>query len=162
MEQQTQSTDEIYVDVDGAVKVPGVYRLAADARVFEAIALAGGLSEDACTNALNQAQSLADGQKLYVPTNEEWESGSYAGSDRTDVQTENLLQQSTQTDDGLININTADAAKLCELPGVGETRAQAIIQYRQEHGAFSSIEEIQNVSGIKSGLFAKIKDLIKV
>lgn len=145
------SSGIIYVDVCGAVRYPGVYELKQDARVFEGIEAAGGLLPEACTKALNQAQVLSDGQKLYVPTTEEWDSADLSGA----------VLESAQ-DDGLININTADESRLCELPGVGESRAQAIIQYREEHGPFQSIEEIQNVSGIKSGLFAKIQDLIKV
>lgn len=142
----------IYVDICGAVKYPGVYKLSGDARLFEAIERAGGLSEKACARSINQAEKLCDGQKIYVPTVEEWERG--------DVQED--FQEKVSRDDGLININTADEAKLCELPGVGESRAKAILQYREEHGDFKTIEEIQNVSGIKSGLFAKIRDLIKV
>lgn len=142
----------IYVDVCGAVKYPGVYELPKEARVFEAVELAGGMLEEAYANALNRAEKLIDGQKLYVPTWEEWENGSFSGD----------IQEASSQEDGLVNINTADAAKLCELPGIGETRAQAIVQYREEHGNFGSIEEIQNVSGIKSGVYSKIKDFIKV
>ena len=157
----------IYADISGAVCQPGVYELPADARVFEGIEAAGGLLPEACTRSLNQAQVLTDGQKIYVPTFEEWES--LGMSENLSDGTTAVLQagMSSQTtaaglEDGLININTADEEELCELPGVGESRAQAIILYREEHGAFRNIEEIQNVSGIKSGLFAKIKDLIKV
>lgn len=149
---ESEEPDIIYVDICGAVKYPGVYRLAGDARVFEAVELAGGLLEEACAQSVNQAEKLCDGQKIYVPTVEEWESGSIQEN----------FQTKASDDDGLININTADESKLCELPGVGESRAGAIIQYREEHGDFKTIEEIQNVSGIKSGLYAKIKDLIKV
>jgi competence protein ComEA len=156
---EKQDAADIYVDVSGAVRYPGVYQLEADARVFEAIEMAGGLLEDAYTNALNQAQVLSDGQKLFVPTREEWETGTFSTSDTMSV---DAWQGNEAADDGLININTADETKLCELPGVGAARAQAILQYRQEHGNFASIEEIQNVSGIKSGLFEKIKDKIKV
>lgn len=149
---QNPESDAVYVDICGAVKYPGVYRLSGDARVFEAIEQAGGLLEDACARSINQAERLCDGQKIYVLTMEEWESGELQES----------CGEETSDDDGLININTADETKLCELPGVGESRARAIIQYRKEHGDFKTIEEIQNVSGIKSGLFTKIKDLIKV
>lgn len=146
----------IYVDISGAVCNPGVYALAADARVFEGIEAAGGLLPEACTKSLNQAQLLTDGQKIYVPTTEEWESS----DQETAAFTENTPTK--EQDDGLININTADAVRLCELPGVGESRAQAIIRYREENGPFTDIAQIQNVSGIKSGLFSKIRDLITV
>jgi len=154
--QEQDAPEMIYVDICGAVKYPGVYRLSGDARVFDAVSQAGGLTEEACERSINQAEKLCDGQKIYVPTEEEWESGSLQEDLPGNVSGD------ASVDDGLININKADEAKLCELPGVGESRARAIIQYREEHGDFQSIEEIQNVSGIKGGLFAKIKDLIKV
>lgn len=146
----------IYVDIGGAVCNPGVYALAADARVYEGIEAAGGLLPEAYTKALNQAQLLSDGEKVYVPTAEEWKS---AGQENAAIES---AFQTQEQDDGMININTADAGKLCELPGVGESRAQAIIAYREENGPFTDIAQIQNVSGIKSGLFSKIRDLIKV
>lgn len=156
-------TDEvvttIYVDVCGAVKYPGVYQLDSGARVFEALELAGGLTDEASVQAINQAGFLTDGQKLYIPTEAEWDAGLTQDSIQNAA---NEQMPSESVDDGRININTADEAGLCELPGIGESRAQAIIQYREEHGDFKSIEEIQNVSGIKSGMFTKIKDLIKV
>lgn len=152
----TEQAAVIYVDIGGAVCNPGVYALAADARVYEGIDAAGGLLPEAYTKALNQAQLLSDGEKVYVPTAEEWE-----GAGQENAAFESAFQTQEQ-DDGLININTADADKLCELPGVGESRAQAIIAYREENGPFTDIAQIQNVSGIKSGLFSKIRDLIKV
>lgn len=139
----------IYVDVCGAVRYPGVYRLDGDARVFEAVDLAGGMTEAACIQAINQAETLTDGQKIYVPTTEEWNAGI-------------MTDEMTEPDDGRININTADVSLLCTLPGIGETRAQAIVAYRESHGSFESVEAIQQVSGIKSGVYDKIKDFIKV
>lgn len=153
---QTQETSSIYVDVGGAVRNPGVYILDDGARVYEGIEAAGGLLNEACTKALNQAQVLTDGQKLYVPTTEEWE------SEDGEWDVSGAVLETQEQEDSLININTADASKLCELPGVGESRAQAIIAYREENGPFTDITEIQNVSGIKSGLFEKMKDKIKV
>ena len=72
------------------------------------------------------------------------------------------MQADTEADDGLVNVNNASESELCTLPGIGATRAQAIIAYREEQGGFATIEEIQNVSGIKSGTYEKIKGLIKV
>lgn len=142
----------VYVDICGAVKYPGVYELPGDARVFEAVESAGGLLEEACAKAVNQAEKLQDGQKIYIPTIEEWEeAGMQPG-----------VEEEAPASDGLVNINTADMSELCSLPGVGESRAKAIMQYREEQGAFGSIEEIQNVPGIKNGLFLKMKDFIKV
>lgn len=144
--------DRVYVHVCGAVKYPGVYEFSGDARVFQAVESAGGFLPEAHEAALNQAQPVKDGDRIYVPTKEEWESG------LADSLEEN---KEAETDDGLVNINTADENELCTLPGVGQTRARAIVEYRNEHGGFGRIEDIQNVSGIKSGLFAKIKDFIK-
>ena len=148
-----ESGGRIYVHICGAVKYPGVYEFSGDTRVFQVVERAGGLLPEACEAALNQAQAVGDGERIYVPTLEEWEQG-FA---------ENLEEsEDTVKDDGLVNINTADESELCTLPGVGETRARAIVEYRKEHGSFEKIEDIQNVSGIKSGLFGKIKDFIKV
>lgn len=142
----------IYVHVCGAVKYPGVYEFPGDARVFQAVESAGGFLPEACEAALNQAQPVKDGDRIYVPTEEEWESGLAGPSEE---------MKEAKPDDGLVNINTADENELCTLPGVGQTRAKAIVEYRNEHGSFGKIEDIQNVSGIKSGLFAKLKDYIK-
>lgn len=143
----------IYVYICGAVKYPGVYEFSGDTRVFQVVERAGGLLPEACEAAMNQAQAVEDGERIYVPTLYEWEQG-----------LAETLEESEDTvkDDGLVNINTADEMELCTLPGVGETRARAIMEYRRDHGDFEKIEDIQNVSGIKSGLFGKIKDLIKV
>lgn len=142
-----------YVYVCGAVNRPGVYPIRADMRVFEAIELAGGFAEDADAQWLNQAETLQDGQKLYVYTREE----------TSRMQTEALtVQEAAGQENGLININTADRRLLMTLPGIGESKADAVIQYRTESGAFGSIEEIQNVPGIKNAVFMKIKDLITV
>lgn len=148
--QETQD-GEICIHVCGAVRNPGVYVFYDDVRVYEAIAAAGGLLDEACGEALNQAETVTDETRIYVPTKDEWE--------KTQLLS---VTEDAESSDGLININSADAAQLCELPGVGETKAQAIITYRSENGTFKSIEEIQNVPGIKSGLFSQIKDLIKV
>ncbi len=141
----------IYVDIGGAVMHPGVYELPKDARLFEAVKAAGGLLENASLDALNQAEVLSDGQKIYVMTKSEWEE-----------QKLQFITESNIENDGKVNINIADTSELCTLPGIGQTRAEAIISYREKNGKFSSVEEIQNVSGIKNGTYDKICDLIKV
>lgn len=141
-----------YVHVSGAVYKPGVYQLPGDSRVYEAIARAGGLREDAYEGAVNQAELVTDGQMIVIPTYDEWNASGGV----------NAAGQETAADDGLVNINTADETTLCSLPGIGLSRAQAIIAYRQEHGEFASLEAIQNVTGIKAGLYEKIKDKIKL
>ena len=178
-EQPADST-VIWVHVCGAVRKAGVYELPAGSRVFEAVQEAGGFAADADESYVNQAQRLSDGAKLVIPTVEQVEEA--AGDSRTEAGRIGIVEQAGvqeagygvsaagtgdsdgRTDpvsvsaDGRININTAPEAQLCEIPGIGATRAAAIAAYRQEHGGFSSIEEIMNVSGIKEGTYAKIKE----
>lgn len=134
-----------YVQVNGAVNKPGVYDLPAGSRVCHAIKKAGGLREDACATELNQARVLTDGEMIYICT-----------------QQENEEKDKAEAEDGKININTADAEELTRLPGIGETRAQTIIQYRESHGLFSCPEDIKNVSGIGDSTYAKMAEAIKV
>ena len=162
----------IYVDVCGAVANPGVFQLAAGSRVFQAIEAAGGYLPEAALTCVNRAGVLTDGQQLYILTQEEMErqgldpaemagasDGQMNGSAGTGQNT-GMTAQVQQ--DNRININTADEAQLTTLTGIGATRAQAIIAYREENGPFVAIEDIMNVQGIKEGTFAKIKDEIVV
>lgn len=162
----------IYVDVCGAVANPGVFQLAAGSRVFQAIEAAGGYLPEAALTCVNRAGVLTDGQQLYILTQEEMErqgldpaemsgasDGQMNGSAGTGQNTEMTAQVQQ---DNRININTADEAQLTTLTGIGATRAQAIIAYREENGPFVAIEDIMNVQGIKEGTFAKIKDEIVV
>ena len=162
----------IYVDVCGAVANPGVFQLAAGSRVFQAIEAAGGYLPEAALTCVNRAGVLTDGQQLYILTQEEMErqgldpvemakasDGQMNGSAGTGQNT-GMTAQVQQ--DNRININTADEAQLTTLTGIGATRAQAIIGYREENGPFAAIEDIMNVQGIKEGTFAKIKDEIVV
>lgn len=139
---QVEKDEDIYVYVCGAVNQEGVYRLPHGSRVYEALEMAGGFREDAATTAVNQAEVLEDESRVYVPAIGE------------------VVEQ--QEDDGRVNLNTASKEQLMTLPGVGAAKADSIIQYRNENGKFQSIEEIKEISGIKEGLFEKIKDLIKV
>ncbi|GFI25986.1 ComE operon protein 1 [Lachnospiraceae bacterium] len=143
----TETAEDCYVHVCGAVHHPGVYRLPAGSRVYEAVLLAGGLLDTACEDGINQAQEVADGQMIKVLTVEEAK------------EQENAQTGEPETD-GKINLNTADAAALMTLPGIGEAKAASILSYREEHGGFSSAEEIKNITGIKEGVYSKIKDRI--
>ncbi len=135
----------IYVYVCGHVNQPGVYQLSKDSRICDAITLAGGITEDGNGEVLNQAEHMTDGQTLYVPGRGEEEN-----------------KEQTAQDDGLLDINTAGKEEFMTLPGIGEAKADIIIRYREEHGAFQSIEELMNIPGIKEGVFNKIKSSIKV
>ena len=129
----------VYVYVCGCVVTPGVYELPAGSRVCDALDAAGGFAEGADTDRINLAAGVSDGEMIFFPKEgEEIPEGPHA----------------------LININTADVATLCTLPGVGEAKAKAIIRYREEHGAFTDITQIKNVSGIGDNLFNSISELI--
>ena len=162
----------IYVDVCGAVANPGVFQLAAGSRVFQAIEAEGGYLPEAALTCVNRAGVLTDGQQLYILTQEEMErqgldpaemSGASDGQMNGSAGTgQNTGMNAQVQQDNRININTADEAQLTTLTGIGATRAQAIIAYREENGPFAAIEDIMNVQGIKEGTFAKIKDEIVV
>ena len=154
-----QEKEEIWVDISGAVNTPGVYRLAEGARVFEAVQAAGGFPDDADTQWLNQAAMVSDGEKIRVYTKEETEKMKEQGISQA--------QESGESPAGgesakKVNLNTADAEELQTIPGIGAARAAAIISYREEAGGFGSIEDIQNVSGIKGKTFEKIEEYITV
>ena len=156
----TQEPQEIFVDVCGAVNQPGVYEMSSDSRVFQAIEAAGGMREDASGISVNQAQPLCDGQQVSVPTVQEAEERNLTPvvSEIQEDQTGAEMDAGT----GLVNLNTADIQTLKTLSGIGDSKAQAILAYREEHGGFSSIEEVMQVPGIKESIFSKIKDKIEV
>ena len=134
----------ITVHLVGAVQTPGVYRLAAGSRVHEALELAGGPTDDADLERVNLARPLYDGEQVvFYRAGESPAPGSNPGSSK-------------------ININLATAEELIDLPGIGEVRAQRIIEYREKHGFFTDITEIMDVSGIGTGIFNQIKDLITI
>ena len=150
------------MDVCGAVVNPGVYEMEGDSRIFQSIEAAGGFLPEAATRLVNQAQPVSDGQQIYVPTQEEAEAGDYSMQEES---TSTAISSGGNTDEsvsGMVNINTADAAALKTLTGIGEAKAQAILSYREEHGAFSTVEEIMQVPGIKESTFSAIKDKIAV
>ena len=139
----------VTVHICGAVVNPGVYELPPGSRIVDAVDKAGGLSEDADASYVNLAAVPNDGEQIFIPTIEEAV----------------IMKQTHQEmgmSSGKVNINTADKTLLCTLPGIGDTRAAEIIAYRQEHGNFSAIEDIMQVSGIKEGSFQKIKEMIVV
>ena len=160
---KAQTTAEIHVHVCGAVKKAGVYLLGQDSIVEDAIEAAGGILEGGAADYLNLAGTVSEGDKIYVPFLKDVEepcgdaAQSSAGSDH--------MQSGQGTDSGrntLVNINTADSTQLMTLSGIGETRAEAIIAYREANGNFQKIEDIMKVSGIKEGAFNKIRDQITV
>lgn len=149
---QKDSPEMIVVDVAGAVASPGIVRLPDGSRVDDAIAAAGGLRDDADTSSLNRAAKVADGVKVYVPAVGE---ASPVGDASTDAGV-----ASVDAGTGLVSINTATIDELQTLPGVGPSTAQAIVEDREQNGAFASVEDLMRVSGIGEKKFAKLKNSI--
>jgi len=154
---QTRTPKNIIVHVSGAVLKPGVLSLPASSRVIDAVMAAGDFTESALQDAVNLAAPLSDGDKIFIPS-----------KTSTPPTAENPPSKSpstvslTQTPTFPININRAQAQELEQLPGIGATKAQAIILYRQEHGLFKKTEDIMNVSGIGKVTYDQIKDLITI
>lgn len=153
-----ERNEPMYVDVKGAVKTPGLYRVKEGDRILDVISLAGGLAEKADEKQLNLAQKVHDEMVLYVP-----EMG-----EETDVHMANPDQQgggsqgiSGQEGDK-ININKAEASQLETLPGIGPAKAKAIIDYREQQGGFKQEEDLKNVSGIGGKTYEKLQDSITV
>ncbi|MBQ8139141.1 MAG: helix-hairpin-helix domain-containing protein [Lachnospiraceae bacterium] len=130
--------EEIYVHVCGAVKTAGVYKLSVGSRAADALEAAGGFTEEADEDKINLAAFISDGQQLYFP---------YIG-DAVNI-SEDL--------GGLVDINTAGSDLLCTIPGIGKSKAEAIIEYRNNNGRFKKPEDIMKVSGIGQGVYEKIK-----
>lgn len=155
----------IYVHVCGAVQHPGVYPMAEGTRVYEAVALAGGFLPEADEQWLNQAAVIGDAQKLYVYSKEEtrqMETEPAREGLSGAAEPANGAEVSSPGGSELVNLNTASREELMTLPGIGEAKAEAILQYRSEHGAFFAAEELLQISGIKEGVFSRIKDRITV
>lgn len=150
--ESTQESKSIYVHICGAVKEPGVYELSAGDRADAAVKAAGGFLKDADEKAINLAEILSDGMQIYVPAMDE--DYGVAGS--------SLQGAKSAGNFGLINLNSASMEELMTLSGIGESKALAIIQYREENGRFASIEEIKNVKGIGDGIFEQIKESITI
>lgn len=155
--------ETIAVYVCGAVQDPAVYHFPADARVCDAIEAAGGFSQDADTRWLNLAQHLQDAQMLTVYTCQETaqmkEQGIRSGADSSDGGTSGSDRAEGQD---LVDLNTATREQLMTLPGIGESKADAILRYREENGPFSCTEDVMNISGIKNSVYARIREQITV
>lgn len=150
--------ETLYVHVCGAVNAPGVYELKTDARIYEALEAAGGMTEDAAADWINQAEALSDGERIYVPTQEEAEESAQSVSGRWADPNGNAGGSVSDK----ININTAAKEELMTLSGIGASKAESILKYRQEHGNFQNIEDLKKIEGIKDGVFNMIKDDITV
>lgn len=162
----------LVVHICGAVSAPGVYELPAGSRIIDAVEAGGGFLPEAEEACCNLAEEIVDGCQIYIMTKTEscadGQTEKKAGiqtSPDSDMQTTDRNVRSNSApalENGLVNLNTADIAALMTLPGIGESRAKAIISYREQHGAFAQIEDIMKISGIKQAAFSKIKDKITV
>ena len=155
--------EKIKVDVEGAVRYPGLYELASGSRVGDAIKAAGGTTKKAAKGQVNLAEVLQDGQQVTVPTKGQVsaaaQSGATGGS-ATGSATRSGSQGSGEQ--GKININTASASELQELSGIGESLSQRIVDYRNANGAFASVDDLVNVSGIGDARLEQIRSKICV
>ena len=156
----------LYVDIKGAIKHPGVYKIASNERVSTVIQRAGGLLEQADIQRVNLAQKLADQAVIYIPRVGEETVGECVtfieqpSATTTTAPTSGAT--STSTAEGKVNLNTASKDDLTKLTGIGPKKAEQILAYRQEHGAFKSIDEIKQVSGIGEKTFTSIKDQLTI
>ena len=174
-----RASGKCYVYVCGEVAEPGVYVLEPGDRIYEAVEMAGGMTADAGTCAVNLAESVYDGLMVYIPDSEEAAGmagsmtsagGSAVSAGGSVTSADSSVRNGEGTSggtaaspgDGRLNLNTASLAELMTLSGIGQTKAQAVVNYRDAHGGFSSVEEIMNVDGIKEGLYNRIRDQIKV
>lgn len=146
---------DIYIDVGGAVNMPGVVSLPAGSRVFEAISAVGGVTKEGDTSSLNLAAILSDGDKIYIPT---------IGAGEQFPQSEGSFFSgiSAGMNSGKINLNRASSEQLQLLQGVGPAMAERIIEYRNNVGIFKTTKELMNVSGIGEKTFKKLEDRIEV
>lgn len=168
----SEEAKTLVVHICGAVSAPGVYELPAGSRIIDAVEAGGGFLPEADEACCNLAEEIVDGCQIYIMTKTEscadGQTEKKAGiqtSPDSDMQTTDRNVRSNSApalENGLVNLNTADIAALMTLPGIGESRAKAIISYREQHGAFAQIEDIMKISGIKQAAFSKIKDKITV
>ena len=136
---KNETIDLVVVEIKGKIKFPGIYEVKKDSYLYELIELAGGLLADADRSKINMVQQITVPVSITIPSID-----------------------NSSTTIGLININSATIDELTTLNGIGEVIARRIIEYRETHGSFSSIEEIKNVQGIKESIFNQIKEQITV
>ena len=166
--------EKIIVDIKGEIKKPGVYNIKVGSRVNDLINEAGGLSKNANTRFINLSKKLEDGEVVVIYSNKEINDAKK--NDKLEVTApcvceevkndacynENSTNNNTNNGSKIVNINTASIQELTTLNGIGESKAKAIVSYRDKNGKFKAIKDIMNVSGISESLFNKIKEYIKV
>lgn len=160
IDQDDVDNETIIIHITGSIKNPGVIKLNYGSRIIDAIEAAGGLLENANLENVNLAYVLEDAQKLYIPNNNDSIEEGIISSDNG----QNIIEEidNSLSENLKININSATQTEFELLPGIGPSTALKIVEYRSEHGKFSSIDEIKNVSGIGDSKFNSIKDFIFV
>ncbi|MGY3749149.1 helix-hairpin-helix domain-containing protein [Vagococcus acidifermentans] len=156
-EATASSQPQGYADIKGAVKQPGMYAISENMRLIDMVERAGGFLENADTSQVNYSQLVSDQMVIYVP-----EKGEQLTSATLQAAMQGTTPTSQAENQGKVNINTADSAALQQLNGIGEKKAEKIIQYREQHGSFKNIEELMDVSGIGEKTFESLKDLITI
>lgn len=146
--------EKILVDIKGEIKKPGVYELDKGSIVEDLIKLAGGITDKGTLDTINRAQELKKNEAILIPNKDELKEAKAFNN----ISIKSNIDNSSENE--LININTADSDELNKINGIGKSKAEAIIKYREENGGFKSIEEIKNVSGIGDATFEKIKSSI--
>lgn len=153
----------VVVHVAGAVQTPGVYELDSGSRVNDAVTAAGGLRDDADTSAINLAAPASDGSQVYIPVQGEAPPSSAGGTEATNGSAGTFPGTDRGADaTGLVNINTASAEELQTLPKVGPVLAASIISWREQYGGFSSVDELDQVSGIGPATLEALRPLVTV
>lgn len=158
---ETSLNDKVTIYISGEVKNPGVVELKYDDRLGDGVDLCGGLTKDANLNGINLAMKIKDEGHYIIPKVGE-ETKDTVVNDNEYRNENNTLNEPESNNDNKININTADLSELDSLPGFGQVTAQKIIEYRQEHTKFNSIEELMNIKGIGEKKFNNVKDYIYV
>lgn len=178
-EEVVEVVEYIYVDIKGAVQSPGVYEIPKDKKVIDVVNLAGGFTEKADTSLINLAKKVSDEMVIVIYTQEEVKNASKTETVVKVIEKECVCpeiindacinQDKNETTEEIIsnnkikiNINTATIEELLTLSGIGESKAKAIIAYREENGTFKSVEDVLQVSGIGESLYEKIKDNITI
>lgn len=156
---EEEKTDgKMYVDIKGAVRMPGMYEVTSDMRVLNVIDMAGGLKEKADDKQINFSQKLEDQMIIYIPLE---------GEEIPDLINNQTISKETSggkesEESGKVNLNQAEKDELMTLNGVGEKKAEKIIEYREENGSFKSIEDLKNVNGIGEKTFESLKESITI
>ena len=171
--EELNKTDEFVIfDIKGAVVNPGAYKLNSDKRIYDAIRVSGGLTNDADTTLINLSKKLFDEMVITIHTKDQV--SDYTKSEPTIIyknvecncpELKNdacVIEKNDDKANNKISLNDATLEELMELPGIGEAKAKNIIDYRNEINAFTDIEELLNINGIGETVFAKFKDLITV